>query len=225
MDAPSDLTCRKPPCPLCSNPATEPFFTHRKRDFLFCPVCDFVFVPPAFHESPEQEKLRYTFHQHSLNDPGYRSFLERLFQPLKSRLAPNAHGLDFGCGQFPTLSVLFEEAGLSCDNYDLYFAPNRAVFEKTYDVLTCSETIEHFARPREEFERFLQRVKPGGWIGIMTQLRDEAPSFENWFYKNDVTHVGFFSRATFHYLAQTYGLRLDLCEQGVILLQLPERSS
>jgi cyclopropane fatty-acyl-phospholipid synthase-like methyltransferase len=149
--------------------------------------------------------------------------LNRLFQPLKTKLSPDAHGLDFGCGQEPTLSVLFEEAGYGCDNYDLHFANDPAVLEKQYDFLTCSETMEHFCRPLEEFERFLRLMKPGGWIGIMTQLRDEAPPFEKWFYKDDATHVCFFSRRSFQWLEKTYGLRAEFHPDGVVLFQMPAK--
>ena len=128
-------------------------------------------------------------------------------------------GLDFGCGQEPTLSVLFEEAGFPCANYDLHFANDPAVLEKQYDFLTCSETMEHFYRPREEFARFRRLVKPGGWIGIMTQLRDEAPPFSTWFYKDDATHVCFFSRKTFQWLATTCGLRAEFHPDSVVLFE------
>jgi hypothetical protein len=109
--------------------------------------------------------------------------------------------------------------GFTCDNYDLHFANDPAVLEKQYDFLTCSETMEHFCRLREEFERFLTLVKPGGWIGIMTQLRDEAPPFEKWFYKDDATHVCFFSRETFQWLEARYSLRLEFQPNGVALFQ------
>ena len=211
-----------PNCPLCANGATEPFLRDRKREFFQCLECDLVFVPPEFHLSPEAEKARYEFHSQSLADSGYRDFLNRLFQPLVKKLSPGADGLDFGCGQTPTLSVLFAEAGYPCADYDLHFANDPAVLEKQYDFLTCSETMEHFIRPREEFERILRLVKPGGWIGIMTQLRDEAPPFEKWFYKDDATHLCFFSRKTFQRLEKQYGLHLELHPNGVALFQMPE---
>jgi hypothetical protein len=135
---------------------------------------------------------------------------------------PGAHGLDFGCGQTPTLSVLFSEAGYPCADYDLHFANDPSVLEKQYDFLTCSETMEHFQNPHEEFERLLTLVKPGGWIGIMTQLRDSAPEFEKWFYKDDATHLCFFSRKTFQWLEKQYGLHLELHPHGVALFQIPE---
>jgi hypothetical protein len=209
-------------CPLCARKATSPFYRDRKREFFQCLECDLVFVPPEFHLSPEAEKARYKFHSQSLTNSGYRAFLNRLFQPLKGKLTPGAHGLDFGCGKTPTLSVLFEEVGFPCANYDLYFANHPAVLEKQYGFLTCSETMEHFQNPREEFERFLQLVKPGGWIGIMTQLHDEASEFEKWFYKDDSTHLCFFSRRTFQWLEKTYDLRAEFHPNGVVLFQRPE---
>jgi hypothetical protein len=209
----------KPICPLCASTATEMFQHDRKREFFQCLECDLIFVPPEFYLSAEAEKERYDFHSHSLEDSGYRNFLNRLFQPLEKVLPPGARGLDFGCGQMPTLSVLFEEAGFPCANYDLYYFSNPAVFKEQYDFLTCSETIEHFQNPRAEFERFLDLVKPGGWIGIMTQLRDEAPPFEKWFYKDDATHLCFFSRKSFQWLEKQYGLKLEFYPTGAMLFQ------
>lgn len=213
-------------CPLCANGAPEPFHRDRRRDYCRCPQCDLVFVPPEFHLAPEKERARYDCHRNTPTDPGYRAFLNRLFQPLRKKLRPGARGLDFGCGRTSTLSVLFEEAGHPCADYDRYYASDPAVLEGNYDFLACSETMEHFTRPREEFARFLQLVKPGGWIGIMTQLRDEAPPFEKWFYKDDATHVGFYSRKTFRELARraasggdVHGLRVEFHPGSVVLFQ------
>ena len=214
-----------PNCPLCANGATERFHRDRKREYFRCPQCDLVFVPPEFHLAPEKEKARYDFHQQSLADSGYRAHLNRLFKPLEKKLSPGARGLDFGCGREPTLSVLFEEAGFPCANYDLHYFNDPAVLETQYDFLTCSETMEHFQNPRKEFERFLRLVKPGGWIGIMTQLRDEAPPFEKWFYKDDATHICFFSRQTFQWLEKACGLHAEFHPNGVALFKCLDKSS
>ena len=209
-------------CPLCTHDAAS-FLQDRTRDYLRCPQCDLVFVPKHQHLLPEEEKSRYDFHQNDPNDSRYRNFLNRLFQPLEKQLNPGARGLDFGCGPGPTLSVMFEEAGYDCAVYDLHYANDLSVFEDTYDFITCSETMEHLYEPREEFERFLKLVKPGGWIGIMTQLHDEAPvPFERWHYKDDDTHVCFFSKKSFQTLEKTYGLRLEFHSDSVILFQALE---
>jgi len=205
-------------CPLCTH-VTEAFHRDRARKYFRCPQCDLVFVPKCYHLSPEEEKARYDFHQNDPGDEKYRAFLARLAEPVKAELAPGAHGLDYGCGPGPTLSVMFEEDGHPCAVYDLHYADHPEVLEKKYDFLTCSETMEHFYRPREEFELFLQVVRPGGWIGIMTQLREAARPFDQWHYKDDDTHVAFYSCTTFEFLADTYNLRLEFHSDSVILLQ------
>jgi len=217
----------KQQCPLCFSETAKPFFADGKREFFQCLECDLVFVPPEFYLSAEEEKARYDFHSHSLEDSGYRNFLNRLFQPLEKKLAPGARGLDFGCGPGPVLSLMFEEAGYTCDVYDPYYANDPTVFDRQYDFLACSETMEHMFRPGEEFERFVSLVKPGGWIGIMTQLHDEAPvPFDRWHYKDDDTHVCFFSKKSFQTLetcaatgGKTYGLRVEFHSDSVILFQ------
>lgn len=221
------MTTREPAslCPLCACGAAEPFHRDRSRDYFRCPQCDLVFVPRTFHLAPEKQKARYDCHRQSLADPGYRAFLNRLFRPLEKKLSPGAQGLDFGCGRTRTLSVLFEAAGHACADYDLHYADDPAVLDRKYDFLACSETIEHFTRPREEFARLLRLLKPGGWLGIMTQLRDEAPAFARWFYKDDATHVGFFSRKTFLTLAGGAGgggcrLHVEFHPDGVVLIQV-----
>ncbi len=211
-------------CPLCHSEKTGPFHSDRQRTYLLCAQCDLVFVPKAYHLTSEQEKARYDSHQNDPRDPRYRAYLSRLFIPLKERLAPGAHGLDFGCGPGPGLSLLFEEAGFRCENYDPFYALEPALLDRQYDFLACSETVEHFYRPREEFELFLRLLRPGGWIGIMTQLRDQAAQpFESWYYKNDPTHVCFFSAKTFRFLGETFGLHTEIHPHGTVLFSSPSR--
>ena len=206
-------------CPLCTT-RSAPFCTDRKRDYLLCPACELIFVSGKDLLPPDKEKSRYDCHQNDSADSNYRNFLTRIFKPLENKLHPGARGLDFGCGPGPTLSLMFEEAGYDCAIYDPYYANNPSVFNETYDFITCSETMEHMYRPNEEFARFIELIKPGGWIAIMTQLHDEASvPFDQWHYKDDDTHVCFFSKKTFKTLAKTYGLHLEFHSDSVILFQ------
>lgn len=211
-------------CLLCGTPA-DSYCSDRSRNYLRCPECDLIFVPPSLHLSHKDEKKRYDYHRNDSNDPGYRKFLSRLFHPLETKLNEGETGLDFGCGPEPTLSVMFEEAGYNCDVYDLHYANDAEVFNRQYDFLTCSETIEHMYRPRKEFERFLKLAKPGGWIGIMTQFHDTAPvPFERWHYKDDDTHVCFFSKKSFRTLGKYYELTPEFHSNGVVLFQAKKNS-
>ena len=90
-------------CPLCGSEETSAFFQDW-RDYLRCSACLLVFVPPQQFVTSEAEKALYDLHQNSPDDPRYRRFLARIFDPLSARLVPGNHGLDFGSGPGPTLS-------------------------------------------------------------------------------------------------------------------------
>lgn len=208
-------------CPLCGHRPCRPFHRDSERTYLRCPVCGLVHVPARYHLSPADEKQRYDTHRNSPEDAGYRSFLSRLFVPLAARLPKAAEGLDYGSGPGPTLSVMFEESGFDMRIYDPFYAPDRSVLSQTYDFVTCSEAAEHFARPGIEFDILTSLVRSGGWLGVMTQILDDPARFADWYYNKDPTHVVFYSRPTFEWLARRHGLRPVFVSPSVILLQRP----
>ena len=180
-----------------------------------------MFVPPAHHVSAEREKAEYDLHKNSPEDPGYRRFLSRLFEPIQGKLEPGSFGLDFGCGPGPTLSVMFEEAGYRMAIYDAFYVPDDHVFSERYDFITATEVAEHLHRPGFDLERLWECLKPGGCLGLMTKQVRSREAFGGWHYKNDITHVCFFSREAFEWLANRWGARLEFHGEDVILLTKP----
>jgi 2-polyprenyl-3-methyl-5-hydroxy-6-metoxy-1,4-benzoquinol methylase len=178
-----------------------------------------VFVPARYRLTPAEEKREYDRHRNSPADPGYRAFLGRLFRPLTERLQQGARGLDFGCGPGPTLSRMFAEAGFRMAIYDPFYAPETEVLHGRYDFITCSEVAEHLYHPGRELAALYRILAPGGWLGLMTKLVIDRRAFARWHYKNDPTHVCFFSRETFRFLAGTLGAELEFCGRDVILLK------
>jgi len=178
-----------------------------------------VFVPPSQHLSAEQEKAEYDLHRNSPQDAGYRRFLSRLLIPMMTKLPKGARGLDFGCGPGPTLSVMFSEAGYNMDVYDKFYANHPHVFSKQYDFVTCTEVVEHLSSPASTFAILYGLLKPGGRLGIMTKLVINSTAFTTWHYKNDLTHIAFFSQDTFEWLAHHWRYRLEFSGKDVILLQ------
>lgn len=205
-------------CPLCGDTATAPWFRMRRRRWLRCTVCDLVFVPRHYHLDPADEKQRYDTHNNDPADPHYRAFLSQLFEPMRARLSPGASGLDFGSGPGPTLSLMFGEAGFPTAIWDPYYAPDPMTLERQYDFVTCSETVEHFADPAADWARLVARVRPGGLLGVMTSLLEGDTDFSRWYYKNDPTHVAFYSAACLAWIADRYRLRLEILSSSVALL-------
>jgi len=56
----------------------------------------------------------------------------------------------------------------------------------------------------------------------MTKQVIDLEAFACWHYKYDPTHVTFFSRATFRYLAERDKLELEFIGNDVILLRKPQ---
>ena len=211
---PNDLTTR---CPLCGGFQTASFHQGRRRVYDRCRYCRLVFVPPGYYLSREAEKAEYDRHRNRPDDPGYRQFLNRLFLPLQKRLAPGSQGLDFGSGPGPTLAVMLTEAGHVMDLYDPIYARHPEVFTRGYDFITASEVVEHLHRPGFELDRLYGLLKPGGLLGIMTKRVIDRKRFSRWHYKNDPTHVCFFSRETFGWLAARWNAGLTIVDRDVVI--------
>lgn len=212
-------------CPLCKTKKVSDFFHDKRRDYILCQVCSLVFVPPWQFVSAEAEKNRYDLHQNSPADRGYRSFLSRIFVPLQKSLTPGSCGLDFGSGPEPTLSVMFEEAGHEMTIFDYFYKQIPSVFEKQYDFITATEVIEHLHNPKEELERLWACLKEGGRLGLMTKLVPGPNAFSEWHYKNDLTHVCFFSQATFKWLALHLDADMTFADEDVIFFHKKISSS
>ena len=206
-------------CPLCHHTQLLPFHQDR-RAYYRCQHCWLVFVEPACLPDKMTEKGIYDLHQNHQNDPGYRRFLGRLQEPLVRLLPAGAGGLDFGCGPAPLLVTLLKRAGFPCQGYDPFYAPDVSLLQQQYDFICCSEAIEHFHQPAREWRLWLQMLRPGGYLAIMTKRVWSQQAFARWHYKNDPTHVSFFSDETFDFLARRDGLTWRYKSADVVIFQV-----
>lgn len=211
-------------CPLCNTPNTTEYHQDKKRQYWQCQQCALVFVAPECILSHSDEKAIYDTHENSFADEGYQRFLSRAAEPLLMRLKPACKGLDFGCGPAPVLAKMIESHGHQVALYDIYYQANSDVLEHQYDFITCTEAIEHFVTPAKEWQLLTDMLRPGGILVIMTKLVINVERFANWHYKNDMTHVSFFSRMTFEYLAKRDGLTLEYSGDDVMLFKKHELS-
>ncbi len=210
-------------CPLCMTSGAAPFHKGGKasgyKDFLRCGECDLVFVPRAQMLDAAGQKARYLQHNNDVDDPAYREFLGRMYYALRPHLSAGARGLDYGCGPGPALQHMMIEDGFDVDVYDIYFYPDETVLQKTYDFVTCTETVEHFEDPRGELDRIDGLLHPGGWFGVMTGMLESWDDFPAWYYHRDPTHVNFFSRDTMRWIAERLGWHAHFPRENVALFQ------
>ena len=210
-------------CPLCLSTQTSLLFTstqkNLERDYHHCDTCDLVFVPPEFHLDVDAARDRYLTHDNDPGNPDYRRFLSRLWDELRPRLPVGAHGLDYGAGPGPALAAMIEEDGFSATLYDPIFHPDESVLARTYDFITCTETVEHFATPRADFLRLNELLAPGAYLGIMTDPLEDIRKFPDWYYHRDPTHVAFYTHRTFRWIAAWLGLEVEFSRGRVIMLR------
>lgn len=207
------------PCPVCERGVPARFCSLGERRYLRCPVCEATLLHPACRLPPEDERAVYELHDNQPDDPGYRSFLARLTEPLTARLPVGAHGLDFGCGPGPALARMMEEAGMAMCLYDPFFYPSESALSASYDFVTCTEVIEHLYHPASVFRQLSALLKPGGWLGVMTCFQTDDARFEHWHYRRDPTHVVFYREATLAHIANRLGWSLEVPRKDVALFR------
>lgn len=208
-------------CPLCSSPGRF-FYKDSKSQhrYFCCDFCDLAWLGRDYYLSREAEREHYSQHQNDPNDMRYRAFLNKLWEPLKSKLQPGVSGLDYGSGPGPTLHRMAEENGFHCLHYDPCFHPDKFVFGQQYDFITCSETAEHFHDPKSEFQQLRALLKPNAWLGVMTSRRTFDTDFANWHYRRERTHVMFYGETSFKVLADQHQFRPpEFPSSNVCLLQ------
>ena len=205
-------------CPLCNTTGGSFFFADKRRDYLRCTHCALVYVPPRFYLNTAAERAEYDKHENHIEDPGYRRFLSRLFIPLNDALQPASRGLDFGCGPGPALAEMLREAGHQMALYDPFYACDKAVLAEKYAFVTATEVVEHMHLPGKDLSLIWDMLAVNGVLGVMTKLVSNLLAFSTWHYKNDPTHVCFFSRETWQWWAREKGAQVTFFGADVILL-------
>ncbi|HEX2079952.1 MAG TPA: class I SAM-dependent methyltransferase, partial [Longimicrobium sp.] len=177
---------------------------------------------PARRPDAAAERAHYGTHRNDVHDPRYRAFLARVADPLAQRLPPGAEGLDYGAGPAPALARMMEERGFRVSVYDPFFAPDEGVLRRRYDFVACTEAAEHFHHPAAEWARLDGLLRPGGWLGVMTELLDGVRGFAGWRYARDPTHVCFYAEETMRWIADRFGWRMESPGRNVVLFHKPE---
>lgn len=216
-------------CILCEHEQIDLFYEDTSEQYrgryYICPNCHLIFASEAGRPTPEEELERYDQHNNDPEDQRYRDFLGQLFEPLEKLLPPGSKGLDFGSGPGPTLHLMFEEEGHTMNIYDPFYADNPEVFRETYDFITSTEVAEHLHRPGSEFDRLWNCLRPGGFLGIMTKMarKNDRSFFADWHYRLDNTHVTFYTKDTFRWMAGNWNASVTFFGNNVVIFKKGNR--
>lgn len=209
-------------CPLCSSEKTQRLFeakaSKRLRTFYRCECCHLVFVPKEFHLSFEEEKRQYELHENHIENAGYLQLLQPAVDWVVENVGLNQSLLDYGSGPNPVLAGLLKKQGYSAKTYDPYFASSEENSSQVFDLVTCTEVVEHFCSPIKEWEKLLEKVKSGGSLVVLTQWHSLAHDLRSWHYIRDITHVSFYCEKTFAWLADFFSCDVKF-ERGLAIFR------
>jgi pseudouridine kinase len=211
-------------CPFCQEFPMDSL-ENRIQEYRMCPGCGGISLDRTCWLSPELERKRYEKHTNSLEDQGYRTYVESFLAAVFGYLNPelvHRYGksvesfgisiLDYGSGPYPALVEILRERGFDVRGYDPFFSPQTDPFPDGADVVTCLEVAEHFQNPCADFKKIAAWLHAGSVLAVQTQLLPDTKDravlssfFSGWWYRHDRTHVSFYTPEALRRTAQSAG--------------------
>jgi SAM-dependent methyltransferase len=209
-------------CPLCESPAArlEEWVIVKGARYFHCRHCDLVFLDPQQRPDESRERQRYLEHNNSPEDERYVTYLrgfaeEALLPYVQPAQTREVRVLEFGSGPNPVFAGVLDEMGFEVDIYDPLFSPGVEWQWQRYDAVTAVEVAEHLFQPLAEFRRLRKVLRPGGVLALRTLLHyGDRQRFAGWWYRQDPTHVCFYSARSFEVLAKLLDLQLIDIKSG-----------
>jgi SAM-dependent methyltransferase len=202
-------------CPLCHS-TWESFYNEQ---FQKCSGCQSIFRCPEFFITPDKEKSRYEEHNNDIQDVRYQDFVSPIVEEILIHHTSWESGLDFWAGTWPVISHLLWQKWFETKLYDPFFHNNPELLKQTYDFIISCEVVEHFHNPEKEFELLYSLLKPNGKLYIMTDVYSPEIDFWAWYYKNDKTHVFFYSSQAFQWIQQKWSWKRYSRNNRCIILE------
>lgn len=202
-------------CPLC-NSQGAPF---QNVQFRKCSWCQSVFRCPEFFMSLGKEKARYEEHNNDIKNTGYQKFVTPIVDEVLKNHINQEVWLDFWAGTWPVISHLLWQKWFNLCLYDPFFHNEPKLLLQKYDFIIACEVIEHFHNPKKEFELLHSLLRPNGKLYIMTDLYSPEIDFSNWYYKNDKTHVFFYTEQAFKWIQDNWNLKKYTRKERCIILE------
>lgn len=204
-------------CSICKNETWSFHHDIFHVDYFVCDHCAFIFKDPEALLSEEDELKIYESHENSIEDPTYVAYFKRFLEEAVFPFSRSGKkGLDFGSGPSPVLSMILErDYGYDMDIYDLFYAPEKIYEGKSYDLITCTEVIEHLEDPLVQFQIMKEALNENGLLAIMTQFhQNDVKHFRSWHYMRDRSHIAFYRRKTLKKIAEIIGLEMIYCNDS-----------
>lgn len=193
-------------CKLCHSDKVESFYKDKNREYLLCPECELIAVPEKYYLDMHSERKRYELHDNTIDNTGYVAYLEAVVSVIRQNKNKDISIIDFGSGKNRVLESLLKREGYTnCRSYDPLYG-YMVDFEKTtFDIVVLCEVIEHLQDLSSELSHIKKTLRDNSRLIIRTQVYLEKEQFPKWWYKEDLTHINFFSERTIEFVAGVIG--------------------
>jgi len=115
---------------------------------------------------------------------------------------------------------MLREKRYNITTYDPFFDPNLEALSRTYDYIACCEVMEHFYNPNKEFLLLASLMRKNASLYCKTTIFDRnTTDFENWWYKNDPSHVFFYTKNTLDWIATHFNFKALEIKKDVIIFR------
>jgi len=193
-------------CLICNHKTEEYRDIQLNIKTYKCPNCSYIFKDTDLFAPLSEQKNRYDLHQNDPDDEGYRAYFQSFLDYVLPLTTNVKTALDFGCGKSSLLSNMMIENGIDSNYYDPIYHPDKSTLDSRCDLITSVEVFEHLHDPVDVFGKLLLQLNDGGYLAIRTEFApSEMSEYFSWYYRQDPTHIGFFSRSVFEYLAERFG--------------------
>jgi len=208
-------------CKICNSKTSSFRVIKSNKLYHKCINCDFIWLDDNFIVSNQIEMERYNLHENTIENTGYVNFFKNFINfavtPYKEQVKTI---LDYGCGTEPVLAELLKNEGYKVNYYDLYFHKNEYK-NKNYDMVLSTEVIEHTKSPLKIIKDLLSVITNDGILAIMTLFTPpKEQDFNTWWYKDDITHISFFTENTFKIICSLLECKIiSSNNKNIIVLQ------
>lgn len=202
-------------CPLCGN-SGKAFF---KDEFFECINCKGIFRNSDSFPDYNSEKSRYEEHNNDVCDPGYQKFVSPATSFVMNNFKAQDSGLDYGCGPGPVVAKVLMDNNYNIEQFDPFFKNDEKLLKEKYDYIVCCEVIEHFHQPKEEFRKLKEMLKEDGKLVCMTHIYTPDIPFDNWYYKNDQTHVFIYQKETIEFIAEYFNFSSVAIDKKLVVFR------
>ncbi|MFD2561569.1 class I SAM-dependent methyltransferase [Aquimarina rubra] len=205
-------------CTLCASKTTELTIV-KERAYYHCSNCDGISLAPSHFLSNDEERKRYETHNNDVTDPGYQNFVSPIVNSILEDYDKSDKGLDFGSGSGPVITDMLRNLEYQIQTYDPFFDPDSKVLQTSYNYIACCEVMEHFYDPSKEFELLYSLLEDKGSLYCKTYLYNESIDFDSWWYKNDPTHVFFYTKKTLNWIQKHYNFSELIVSKKLIIFK------